>query len=176
VNSLQRRLRSWLIAIAIGMALAGTTIATTTAQETQPCAGNKSCREATGVAGLPAKDTGTAETDIADAASKDSAPSDDASDDATSTETAPSAPTNSTSSTTGETTNDSTSSVTKSDEAAAGEACSDVPGVDGVLSCYCELDGLEGGTWGGIWGTHLYTIDSTICIAAVHAGALKPIL
>lgn len=180
-NSLQRRLRQWLIATTIGAALAGTTIATSTAQETQPCAGNKSCNGAIGTVGvtLPTKDTGIAETDsggttddvVTDPASKDDSSSGNATADAGSSTTEPSKSTSSTSAAA----DDGAASVTKNDETAAGEACSDVPGIDGVIRCYCELDAPEGGTWGGIWGTHLYTIDSTICLAAVHAGALQPI-
>lgn len=32
----------------------------------------------------------------------------------------------------------------------------------------------EGDTAGPVWGTDVYTRDSTICVAAVHAGAIRP--
>ncbi|MEX1108653.1 MAG: LCCL domain-containing protein [Dongiaceae bacterium] len=177
--SLRSRLRPWLIASAIGVVLAGATIATSMAQEARPCAGNKSCNAATGAVGvaLPTKDAGTVETDSSgatDDAASDAGSKDDSSGGGTTEDasTATTAPSKSTSSTTEATDDGAASSVAKDDEAAAGEACSDVPGIDGTIRCYCEMNGLEG----GIWGTHLYTIDSTICLAAVHAGALQPIL
>lgn len=43
--------------------------------------------------------------------------------------------------------------------------------VDGKpLTCTCRAADVRG----GVWGTDVYTRDSSICAAAVHAGALPP--
>jgi len=39
------------------------------------------------------------------------------------------------------------------------------------VSCDCSAAAAAGG---GVWGTDLYTADSSICRAAVHAGIIKP--
>jgi hypothetical protein len=44
-------------------------------------------------------------------------------------------------------------------------------GHEGALSCNCSAaQTLQGGAW----GTDVYTDDSSVCLAAVHAGAIPP--
>lgn len=51
--------------------------------------------------------------------------------------------------------------------------CKGVPGTwrseGGQLTCYCTAEATRGGS---VWGSDIYTDDSNICRAAVHAGVI----
>jgi hypothetical protein len=55
----------------------------------------------------------------------------------------------------------------------SGDACpanaTDLRGTGAVLQCYCGPSQTAGGS---VWGTDVYTDDSYVCRAAVHAGAI----
>lgn len=59
-------------------------------------------------------------------------------------------------------------------------AYADVVPDPGDLSAYAQKKGetfyfqVTGSTMGSVWGTDLYTLDSTLAAAAVHAGILRP--
>ncbi|WP_179145204.1 LCCL domain-containing protein [Rhizobium sp. RU36D] len=42
-------------------------------------------------------------------------------------------------------------------------------GTSAPLSCTCSAESTQ---WGGVWGMDVYTEDSSICVAAVHAGRI----
>jgi hypothetical protein len=44
-------------------------------------------------------------------------------------------------------------------------------GTGNVLRCWCSADATRGGS---VWGSDVYTDDSVICRAAVHAGVIGP--